>query len=153
MEVAKPLGGRGLIQVTDGNTMKIFDNVFATLEKSMDIRFKRHAILTGNIANTDTPGYRAREVDFSGELDRALNEKAEALTKTNALHMDVSSESAAHTVLDTSGTIGADGNNVDLDIQLGKVSSNSRGYQNALSLYDMKLRLLRLAVRPRNGGL
>ncbi len=134
--------------------MKIFDNVFTTLEKSMDIRFKRHAILTGNVANTDTPGYKAREVDFSGELTRAIQAPEDAeLKKTNALHMDVSSESGAHTILDSSGAIGADGNNVDLDLQLGKVSSNSRSYQNALSLYDMKLRLLRLAVRPRNGGL
>lgn len=133
--------------------MKIFDNVFSALEKSMDIRFKRHAVLTSNVANTDTPGYRARDVDFSGELNRVLNESPEALTKTNSLHMDVSAESGAHTIIDNSGMIGADGNNVDLDLQLGKISSNSRSYQNALSLYDMKLRLLRLAVRPRNGGL
>ena len=134
--------------------MKIFDNVFSALEKSMDIRYKRHAVLTGNVANADTPGYHAREVDFAGELNRVIHGSGpEALVKTNPRHMDTSTDSAAHTILDESGAIGADGNNVDLDIQLGKVSSNSRSYQSALSLYDMKLRLLRLAARPRTGGL
>lgn len=131
--------------------MEIFDKTFSALEKKMDLHFRRHVTLAGNIANSETPNFRAREVDFAGELEKALGEKKEVLVKTHPQHMDLSSHEGAHVVFDNSTPVGADGNNVDLDIATGKLSSNAREYSGAANLMMIKLRILRMAAMGRGG--
>jgi flagellar basal-body rod protein FlgB len=128
--------------------MKIFDRTFDGLEKALDLRFKRHALLTSNVANADTPNYKARELDFSGQLEAALGQKNEnALKMTDNKHMDVASFQHEHIVFDNSGALGSDGNNVDLDVMMGKVSANGRDYEGAATLFSKKLSLLRTLTR------
>ena len=127
--------------------MKIFDDTFAGLEKAMDLTFKRHVLLSSNTANSETPNYRARELDFAGELQRALGDTSNDLRKTNPKHMDVSSLEGSHIVFDNTGEMGSDGNNVDLDINMGKISANSRSYESAAGLVAQKLKLMRSFIR------
>ena len=51
--------------------MKIFDNTLGRLERSLDVRLQRHGVLSGNIANADTPGYVARDMNFAQALREA----------------------------------------------------------------------------------
>lgn len=133
--------------------MDLFDKSFLGLEKAMDVRYKRHLTLAGNVANNDTPNYRAREVDFAGELKRAFDDdKSDAMKKTHTGHMDVGGENTSHLIYDNVGAVGADGNNVDLDIQMGKLGTNASAYQGAATLLQMKLRILRLVSRGQGGG-
>lgn len=127
--------------------MKLFDRTINGLEKSMDLAFRRHVLLSSNAANSETPKFRARDLDFAGELQKAMGDDPQTLTKTNPLHMDVSDVSSAHTVADNSGAVGADGNNVDLDVQMGKISANARNYQQSVSMLTSELRLLRAAIK------
>ena len=130
--------------------MKIFNRTFDVLERSMDLRFKRHAVLSGNVANSETPNYRAREMDFAGELERIVGEETKSLTKTDAKHMDISAVEGAHITFDNTGMVGADGNNVDLDISMGKLSENARSYGGSVNLMGLQLRLLKNAARGRS---
>ena len=127
--------------------MKIFDTTFNAAEKAMDLYYRRHAILAGNVANSETPGYRARELDFGGEIEKVLKQNApqgsEDLKKTNPLHMDVDGERGAKVVYDNSMTVGADGNNVDIDTQMNELSQNGINYNQAARVLTMKLRLIR----------
>jgi flagellar basal-body rod protein FlgB len=131
--------------------MKIFDQTFSGLERAMDLQFKRHEILAGNAANSETPNYRARELDFSGELEKAFGEKNTPMTLTNSKHMDIGGEASDHVVFDNAGQVGADGNNVDLDITMGKISANAKGYDGASMLLSKKLMLMRAFIRPGRG--
>ena len=131
--------------------MDLFDKTFNAIEKKLDLHLKRHSVLSGNVANFDTPNYRAREVDFAGELQKALDTKEQVLGKTNARHLDLVSETSAHIIFDNSGAVGSDNNNVDLDIAMGKLSANSRAYQKAVTLLSMKLRMMQQAARGRAG--
>lgn len=131
--------------------MKLFDNTFSAIQRSMDLEFKRHVLLTGNVANAETPNYKARELDFAGELQDAMGTKDHVMTTTNSMHMDLSGADQAHITLDNSGAIKSDGNNVDLDVEMGKISSNARGYQNSTTLLSLKLSLLRAATQVRGG--
>lgn len=133
--------------------MKLFNNTFDLLEKSMDLQFRRHTLLSGNVANSETPNYRARDLDFANELQKAVGHGSEdELQKTNALHMDSTELSQAHAVFDNSGAMGGDGNNVDLDVSMAKIADNSRGYSNATSWLGVQLRLLKTAARGRIGA-
>ena len=131
--------------------MEIFDKTFSALERKLDLHFKRHMLLSSNVANSETPNFKARELDFSGELQKALGTEQEELKKTNVRHMDISRAQGNHVVSDYSGAMGADGNNVDLDLAMGKLSENSRAYQNGVSMLEMKLRMLRMAARGTGG--
>ena len=129
--------------------MKLFDDTFTGLERALDLRFKRHMVLSSNVANSETPKYRARELDFAGQLEKAFGEPEAGikLEQTNPGHMDLTMSAGDYVTFDTSGAMGADGNNVDLDIQMGKISSNGRSYEGAASLMTQKLRLLRSFIR------
>ncbi len=133
--------------------MKIFDTTFSVIERAMDLRTRRHGVLAGNIANSETPNFRAREVDFAGELDRMLtNGPKSEVAKTNPKHMDLTANEASHIVFDDSGAVGGDGNNVDLDLALGKISDNGRRYTAAANYLNMKLRVIRFAASGGRGG-
>ncbi len=131
--------------------MELFDKTFRAVEKKLDLHFKRHMVLAGNTANSETPNYKAREINFAGELERALGTEQKDIAKTNPLHMDLSANENSHVVLDNSGAVGADGNNVDIDINMGKLSANSRSYNNAVEMLNVKLQMLRMAARGTGG--
>ena len=131
--------------------MKIFDKTIDVLQRSMDLSAKRHALISSNVANSETPGYRSRELDFGGELTRMIQSQSE-IVKTNPMHMDLAeSDSQAHTVYDQVGAVGADGNNVDMDIEVGKMSENMRRYDSAANYIGLKLRMLKEAARGPQG--
>ncbi len=128
--------------------MKIFDNTMHGLERSMDLRFKRHAVLVSDAANSETPKFHARELDFAGQLEKALNKNpTNEVALTNPKHMDLSSLAGEHIVFDNSGAMGADGNNVDLDITMGKISDNAGAYHSAAGLISQKFRFMKQFIR------
>ncbi|HMO16758.1 MAG TPA: flagellar basal body rod protein FlgB [Oligoflexia bacterium] len=132
--------------------MKLFDSTFSAIEKKLDLTLRRHTVLSGNVANNETPNYKARDVSFASEVAKALGSEKKEMLITNSRHMDVSSLSGSHIYIDNSMSVGADGNNVDLDIQMGKLSDNSRQYSGALNLLTVKLKMLKSAATGGRGG-
>ena len=126
----------------------IFGKTFNVLEQALDIRYKRHAVLASNIANSETPGYRARELDFTGELEKALGAQGE-VSKTNPMHMDIGSADGERIIYDNSMPVGADGNSVDLDVATSKMADNSRGYGGSATWLGVQLKVLSTAVKGR----
>lgn len=129
--------------------MKLFDQTFGALEKVMDLNIKRHALLSSNVANSETPGYKAKDLDFAHELEKATDSYQSPLLKTDARHQDVESSSMAHTVQDNTGAVGADGNNVDLDLQMGRIADAARSYSRAANVWSFRLKILRQAINGR----
>lgn len=127
---------------------KVFDSTVPAIGKSLDLYWARNKAITSNIANAETPGYRAIDLQFAGELKRAFGVEGEnQVEKTNMSHLDISSSGRAHLVTDFSGMTKADGNNVDLDIQMGKLTYNSGLYSQGANLVRKKLFVLRNAIR------
>jgi flagellar basal-body rod protein FlgB len=125
----------------------LYEPTFAGLEKAMELQFRRHEALTSNITNAETPGYRAADLTFAGELNRAFEGEQDGLLKTNAKHIDLVSESGAHLVPDLSGATKGDGNNVDVDLQMAKMSSNMGKYVGAAQLIQTKFRNIKNFLR------
>src|SRR5512139_2778876 len=104
--------------------MQLFGTVTEGLGAALDLYQARHQVLAENIANSETPGYRARDVKFADELSAALTppEKGEQTTgdpKSGAgpIHVEPS--------VDTEAAIKPDGNSVALDVQVGRLSENA----------------------------
>ena len=126
---------------------KYFNSTFTGLQKSMDLALRRNEAIVSNISNAETPQYRAVDLNFAGELDKAFGANNSAITKTNTKHIDLTSNSQAHLTADLSGATKPDGNNVDLDIQMGQLAHNAGQYSMATSLYRKKLSMLKNAIR------
>jgi len=145
MQLAGDLCKRGFMsKLIDG----MFNEVLPGLHKTMDLTYRRNQALVSNISNADTPQYRAVDLNFAAELQKAFNEKVPSeLNKTNPKHMDVSSKSEAHLVPDYSGATKGDGNNVDIDIQMGRLAFNSGKFSLAANLVRRHLMYLKNAIR------
>lgn len=101
------------------------------LEKILDVASARQKILASNIANAETPGYRAKDINFAQELGRALDGK-----ETKPVTFD------APTTMPSK-----DGNTVNIEIEMGKVAENTMTYETAVQLLGMKIRMIKDVVR------
>src|SRR5439155_20002965 len=81
--------------------------------KMLDAAALRHRVIAQNVANVNTPGYRRLQVTFEGELERALQRGG----GTGRVQPQV--------VEAPGGTARADGNNVDIDREMGQLMKNS----------------------------
>ncbi len=129
----------------------LFGNTLVMLEKLMDFQYDRHTILATNIANIDTPGYKGYDLRFSDELKKAVSSKGSMrLKKTNEKHLPLKAgelKGVTHQVVPSSGTVHRlDGNTVDLDKEMAKLSENSLYYNTAVPILSKKFGLIRTAV-------
>jgi len=127
----------------------LFDRSVTGLSRTMDLTWKRNQAISANIANAETPQYRAIDVSFGNELQKAFESQSGSLAQTNAAHIDTHSTrgDTSKLVQDLSGPTKPDGNNVDLDLQMGRLAQNSGDYANAARLIRRQIGLLRTAIR------
>lgn len=127
---------------------RMFGSNHAGLVKALDLTHKRNQAIVSNIANAETPMYRATDLNFAGELEKAFGASRNAVAKTNSKHLDVSSANGqAHFVPDNAGVTKPDGNNVDIDIQMGQLTFNSGRYSGAARMLRKQIQLLKTAIR------
>jgi len=104
--------------------MKLFGTVTEGLGSALDLYQARHTVLAENIANSETPGYRARDIEFADQLAAALTapQAAEGGAEQPAnMQMPMRIEPS----LDRNATIKPDGNSVALDTQVGRMAENA----------------------------
>ncbi len=69
----------------------VFNHTFRALEKAIDISQKRQGVIASNISNLDTPGYKAREIDFQATLKKAMasdsHMAAPSMARTHSDHL------------------------------------------------------------------
>jgi flagellar basal-body rod protein FlgB len=115
----------------------LFDATLQGLAQALGIHQRRHDVLASNLANIDTPGFRAQELDFKAALRDAF-EKPTSGTEGPALTPKM--------VEDTGAPARADGNTVDLDLQMGKLAANSERYLALARILGRRVALLRSAI-------
>ncbi len=129
---------------------RIFDRTTPALEKALDMAWQRGQAIASNVANAETPRYRAVDLDFKAELARAFNAKPNELKTTNPLHMDTVANSGARLVPDLSGPTKADGNNVDIDTEMIRLQKNQGDFTEAATILRKQLRVISQAIRNAN---
>jgi flagellar basal-body rod protein FlgB len=107
----------------------------------------RQQTIGSNIANVDTPGYSAKQIDFESMLQHTLKGSTSqvSMLKSNKLHLDSdkSSSSFYSTSNRAGGTYREDGNNVDIDTELIDMSETNIKYQAISQEISSKLLLLK----------
>lgn len=121
---------------------------FANHEQALELRALRNKVLASNIANADTPNYKARDVDFGSALKSAQSGQLR-LQKTSEMHQSSwNTEGVGSSVkyrIPTQPSL--DGNTVQTDVEQAAFAENAVQYRASLAFLDGQIRGLRYALR------
>ena len=119
---------------------------------ALDVRSRRGELIANNLANADTPGYQARDIDFRQALARAAGEQTSGVTlsTTNAGHIGGAASANSEVNPDlkyrTPLAPALDGNTVDAQIEQAAFAENAVRYQATLTILNGKFRSLLTAI-------
>jgi flagellar basal-body rod protein FlgB len=125
------------------------------LEKSLDGLSLRSQTISNNVANVDTPNFKAGDVNFEQQLAAAVGNQPAgdelALTLTHGAHISSNgrpslNDIAPATVQVTNTTMRNDGNNVDVEREMARLAETQLSYQASTQMLNEKLRLFREAI-------
>jgi len=123
--------------------------VLAPLERALDYHLERQNVLNGNVANVNTPGYKARDLVQPAQA----SEGKLALQTTNGQHLAAGgANDGAQMVEDTTSPAGLDGNTVTLEKEMSKMMANSLRYDAATEVISRRLAMLRYAASDGSGS-
>ena len=130
---------------------QIFDKTTQGLGASLALRSLRHNVTASNIANAETPGYKAKKVDFEDALARAIDLEGVGSQMANspdhfAMSTGAISRAKADVYDNPEGATTNDQNSVDLEKEMANMQENSILYKAALQLMNKKLGALRYAA-------
>ena len=135
---------------TDG----IFSRTISLLERSLDLRSLNHRVLSSNIANMDTPNYKAVEMAVEEEMNRKQDaDPTVSLARTHVNHLPLRNASRSAVKFRAARapdfSLRGDGNTVDIDRTMGKLAKNTLLFNAASQLISQKFKGLNKAI---NGG-
>jgi flagellar basal-body rod protein FlgB len=132
----------------------IFNSTINLLEKNLDLRVRNQNFISANLANAETPGYIPTNLSFEGELKMALkNRGGVAATITNPRFIPLKGQAGGiaevqGTVIKTpAGSLGRDGNGVELENEMGKLVENQILYNASVQIIGKQFETLKTAIK------
>ena len=132
----------------------IFDTQFSLLQKSLDLRSQRNTLLSSNVANMETPGYKARDMVFENALGDALAARTPGqLNTTNTRHLDGRrnvlplDRVGGEVIFTATNSASLDGNTVELEREMAKLAENQLAYSALSQMITEKFVKLRTAIQ------
>ena len=123
-------------------------------ETALNLRAQRQQLLASNIANADTPNFKARDIDFSKALQGALAKggpvQAPALAKTSTVHLSAGGGNTVGNApllyrKEQQGNI--DGNTVNMDVERNQFTDNAIRYEAGLTFINAQIRKMLSAIQ------
>ena len=128
----------------------ILDNYFALDSSTLQAKNKRLELISENIANTSTPGFKARDLDFGAFIDNAQDRYSERSTTTHPNHIDLGNADLTfeksilfHQPLTNS----IDGNTVEIGVEQAKFGKAVADYEAAMGFLENRISGIRKALR------
>lgn len=130
------------------------DNALNFNSQAMNLLGERQKILANNIANADTPGFKARDIDFSSELKQAV---ANGSAGNSGLAM--ATTSSRHIAIQPKGSMvhdmkyrvpdqpSLDGNTVDMDRERSAFADNMLRYQTSVTMMKSSISRIKSAMQ------
>lgn len=133
--------------------MTIFDRTMHLLQRTLDLRSARQRVISSNLANEETPGYRASELNFIDQLQSAHKGRLPiVMAATRSSHFGARGPQGIYTVTGKlnevpAGDLPLDANSVNLELEMAKLSENAMQYNAAASITAIRFRQLLSAIR------
>ena len=127
------------------------DKQFGIAQYALQLRSERASILANNIANADTPGFKARDIDFAEMLKARMGEKSDVLPMTQSGSNQMQGLAQSDTInglkYRTASNPSVDGNTVDSQKERTEFVRNSMEYQAAFEFLNGKIKSLLTAIK------
>jgi flagellar basal-body rod protein FlgB len=132
------------------------DKTPLVLEKALDFQSERQLLISSNISNIDTPGYKAKDIDFKGALKAALGSGDDlVLRSTHKDHIGPQKGAIkglrAETFVETDPAK-SNGNNVNVDKEMMKLSENQISYNATVQMLAKRFSTIRSAITENAQG-
>jgi flagellar basal-body rod protein FlgB len=136
----------------DGNDMiDKLDSALRFHQEALNLRARRQEVLSANIANADTPNFKARDFDFGSKLTQAVERgrQSMAMASTSSLHLSGKAQTLGEEELmyRTPNQSSIDGNTVEMDAERVSFADNAMRYEVNLTVLSSKIKSLLSAVQ------
>jgi len=122
------------------------DRVFGVHAEALQLRARRTEVLASNLANADTPNYKARDLDFKSALGDAQAQTTMATTRKGHIQSQ-GSTGGARLMYRNPSQPSLDGNTVDTQVEQNKFAENAVRYRTSLRFISGKIMGLMTAIR------
>jgi flagellar basal-body rod protein FlgB len=125
--------------------MNLFSSpLMKNLEMALDGSALKQKTISNNLANVDTPGYKAKETVFKQEFERSLN-----AYRTDQRHIAFSTQSPSSFFVreQENTTMNHNGNNVDVDKEMAELAKNQLYYQTLVQRINGKFNSIKMVVK------
>jgi flagellar basal-body rod protein FlgB len=124
------------------------DRINLSLRAALDLRMQRHELLSHNLANADTPGFRPKDLEFEGLLQSAIDPAPSAQVGLG-MHTRPTETQDVVERPEVGDTL--DDNAVDTDKEMARVADNSLNYQAQLELLRRRYAAIQRAISTMSG--
>jgi len=124
-----------------------FEKALGVHPQALAVRAQRAEVIASNIANADTPGYKARDMDFQKAFAQATQKQQSGMTRTHDKHFDIRTElnnSVQYRMPNQADT--GDGNTVDAQVERNLYLENSMQYQASIQFLSGRIKGLKKAI-------
>tara|TARA_B100000575_G_C22989464_1_gene570607 strand:+ start:568 stop:969 length:402 start_codon:yes stop_codon:yes gene_type:complete len=128
----------------------ILDNYFALDSSTLQAKNKRLELISENIANTSTPGFKARDLDFGSFIENAQNLQSRRYTTTHPNHIELGDADLTYEKSITFHqplTNSIDGNTVEIGVEQAKFGKAVADYEAAMGFLENRISGIRKALR------
>jgi flagellar basal-body rod protein FlgB len=127
--------------------LKLFSNTFTSLSDALNYSSLKQKVISQNIANVDTPNYKAKDVTFKTIFQNEMNPDF-TTNRTDPRHIDFSSDSnTPGIVVRQNAEYNNNGNSVDLDQEMSDLASNQIYYDALVEQLNSKFSTLQNVIR------
>ena len=135
--------------------MDAFDPTIGALNTALNLRSMNQNVISSNIANADTPGYKAKAMEFEQALRENLGTSADlSMEVTDSEHMapHVTDPTNPEIYDEPNGVESLDGNTVNRSAEMAKLAENQLQYDAYIEMAKKKLGMLRYGITEGGGG-
>ena len=131
----------------------MWNNIFKPMDlvqQGLSAAWARNAVIRNNIANVETPGFKASDIEFETIMARAIEGSGFRGAKTHPKHIDIGAGDISNIqprIIERRGlSMRMDGNNVDIEDENVKLAQNSLYYNTLMEKMNSEVRRLRMAI-------
>lgn len=129
--------------------MKLFSNTINQLEQAINQSTTKQKVISNNIANVDTPNYKAQDVRFNQSFNNELQKLS--AKKTNNKHIDFGTTGNGFQILTKKNSnYQHNGNNVDIDQEMTEIAKNQIQYNALIDRLSSKFNSLKTVIKGGN---
>lgn len=131
--------------------MDVNDKTLKALTTALNFREMRQELITSNVANANTPGFKAKKMDFEEALSRALDVDGQMqMNATDGRHYNVGSGGfnnlEPEIYDDPNGVVSENGNTVDVEAEMARMAENKLMYDALVQLINKKMGIMKYAI-------